>query len=179
MNDVAETETFIKAALTSKYENGSVIIQSMNMTIVHIGKMDFQTGKISRCVELLNEALQHVLCILYFFSEPKNCSEETKSTIYGQYIWPEAFPQVTQVMGCIEPESGRAYRLWWVMDLFMTWDNDNWNVTLLLLYSSIFNNVSQTIITCMLVYSMTILMGVFFIFILIIYSSPESFILMK
>ncbi|TKS72207.1 G-protein coupled receptor G4 [Collichthys lucidus] len=42
---------------------------------------------------------------------PHNCLEETTSTIYGQYIWPEAFPQVNQEMGCKKPKSARAYRL--------------------------------------------------------------------
>ncbi|XP_044061882.1 adhesion G-protein coupled receptor G4 isoform X2 [Siniperca chuatsi] len=79
MNSVAEIETFINAALTSIYENDSIIIQTVDVAIKHI--------------------------------VPENCLEETTSTIYGQYIWPEAFPQVNQDMGCKKPNSERAYRL--------------------------------------------------------------------
>lgn len=43
--------------------------------------------------------------------EPKNCLEELTSTIYGQYFWPTAFPQVTQEMGCSKPTSEKAFRL--------------------------------------------------------------------
>ncbi|XP_039976498.1 adhesion G-protein coupled receptor G2 [Xiphias gladius] len=74
-----EMIAFIDAALTSKYENGSIIIQAIDVAIKHI--------------------------------VPENCLEETTSTIYGQYIWPEAFPQVIQDMGCKKPVSERAYRL--------------------------------------------------------------------
>ncbi|XP_061755989.1 adhesion G-protein coupled receptor G2 [Nerophis ophidion] len=42
---------------------------------------------------------------------PQNCVEETMSTIYGEYVWPETFPQVNQVMGCTEPTSEKAFRL--------------------------------------------------------------------
>ncbi|XP_071314384.1 adhesion G-protein coupled receptor G6 [Trachinotus anak] len=79
INSVAEILTFIQAALTSKYENGSIIIQATNVTVKHI--------------------------------MPENCSEETTSTVYGQYIWPETFPQVKQEMGCNKPKSEKAYRL--------------------------------------------------------------------
>ncbi|CAJ1058844.1 adhesion G-protein coupled receptor G4 isoform X1 [Xyrichtys novacula] len=43
--------------------------------------------------------------------EPENCLEETTSTVYGEYIWPEAFPQVMGEMACRKPLSERAYRL--------------------------------------------------------------------
>lgn len=43
MNSVAEIITFINAALTSKYENGSITIQSMVVAIKQIGEMDFLT----------------------------------------------------------------------------------------------------------------------------------------
>nr|XP_046262818.1 adhesion G-protein coupled receptor G4 isoform X3 [Scatophagus argus] len=79
MNSVAEIKTFIHAALTSKYQNNSLTVHTMDVAIKHI--------------------------------VPENCLEETTSTIYGQYIWPEAFPQVNQEMGCKEPISERAYRL--------------------------------------------------------------------
>ncbi|KAM9356679.1 adhesion G-protein coupled receptor G6 [Symphorus nematophorus] len=41
----------------------------------------------------------------------ENCLEETISTIYGQYIWPETFPGEKQAMVCKKPESERANRL--------------------------------------------------------------------
>lgn len=43
MNSVAEIITFINAALTSKYENGSITIQTMVVVIKQIGEMDFLT----------------------------------------------------------------------------------------------------------------------------------------
>ncbi|XP_037635374.1 adhesion G-protein coupled receptor G6 [Sebastes umbrosus] len=79
VNSAAETQTVIKAALTSKYENNSIIIQPTEVAIKHI--------------------------------VPENCLEETTSTVYGLYIWPEAFPQVNQEMGCRKPKSERAFRL--------------------------------------------------------------------
>lgn len=106
MNSVAEIQTFINAALTSKYENDSITIQTMDVAIKHIGKLDFlKTNKKRKMCSGL------ATCI-YSLSVPENCLEETTSTIYGQYIWPEAFPQVNQDMGCKKPESERAYRLW-------------------------------------------------------------------
>lgn len=45
-------------------------------------------------------------------SEPQNCLEESLSTVYGEYIWPETFPQTIQEMACRKPRSKRAYRLW-------------------------------------------------------------------
>ncbi|XP_028316297.1 adhesion G-protein coupled receptor G4 isoform X2 [Gouania willdenowi] len=42
---------------------------------------------------------------------PQNCLEDPMSTIYGDYIWPETFPQVNQEMGCLKPKAKRAYRL--------------------------------------------------------------------
>lgn len=45
-------------------------------------------------------------------SEPQNCPEETLLTVYGEYIWPETFPQAVQEMICMKPRSKRAYRLW-------------------------------------------------------------------
>lgn len=41
MNSVAEMTTVINAALTSKYENGSISIQSRDVVIKHLGKMRF------------------------------------------------------------------------------------------------------------------------------------------
>ncbi|XP_042348822.1 adhesion G-protein coupled receptor G6 [Plectropomus leopardus] len=79
MFSVAEVKTFINAALTSKYDDGSVIIQTTNVAIKHI--------------------------------MPANCLEDITSTIYGVYIWPEAFPQVIQDMRCNEPQSEKASRL--------------------------------------------------------------------
>ncbi|XP_035524672.1 adhesion G-protein coupled receptor G4 [Morone saxatilis] len=79
MYGVADSKTFIIAVLTSKYENDSISIQTMDVVIKHI--------------------------------MPENCLEEATSTIYGQYIWPEAFPQVDQEMICKKPKSERAYRL--------------------------------------------------------------------
>ncbi|CAK6964668.1 adhesion G-protein coupled receptor G4 [Scomber scombrus] len=81
INSIEEIKNYINASLMTKYENGSIIIETLNVGIKHL-------------------ALQ-------------NCFEETTSTIYGQYIWPETFPQVNEEMLCIKPElrSDRAYRL--------------------------------------------------------------------
>ncbi|XP_034454866.1 adhesion G-protein coupled receptor G4 [Hippoglossus hippoglossus] len=79
INCVAEIITFINSALTSKHENGSVIIEAVDV------------------------AIKQIL--------PENCLEETRVTIYGEYIWPEAFPQEQQEMGCRKPQSKRAHRL--------------------------------------------------------------------
>ena len=50
INSVAEIESFINATLTSKYENGSVIIQTLTLAIRHIGEIDFLTQiKKERC----------------------------------------------------------------------------------------------------------------------------------
>ncbi|KAM9849666.1 adhesion G-protein coupled receptor G6 [Aulostomus maculatus] len=78
IHSVTEVTTLIRAALTSKYENGSIVIETTEVDIKHI--------------------------------MPENCFEELTSTFYGEYIWPETFPQVNQVMGCKKPISGRAYR---------------------------------------------------------------------
>ncbi|XP_030251405.1 adhesion G-protein coupled receptor G4 isoform X2 [Sparus aurata] len=43
--------------------------------------------------------------------EPENCLEETTPTIYGEFIWPETFPQEIQEMGCVKPLTEKAYRL--------------------------------------------------------------------
>ncbi|XP_054648784.1 adhesion G-protein coupled receptor G6 isoform X2 [Dunckerocampus dactyliophorus] len=42
---------------------------------------------------------------------PQNCVEQITPTIYGEYFWPETFPQVIQVMGCRKPNWQRAFRL--------------------------------------------------------------------
>ncbi|XP_057705639.1 adhesion G-protein coupled receptor G2 [Corythoichthys intestinalis] len=42
---------------------------------------------------------------------PQNCLENLTVTIYGEYFWPETYPQETQVMGCRKPSSQRAFRL--------------------------------------------------------------------
>lgn len=63
-----------------------------------------------------NQRHQHVEVLVFErilpLSEPQNCLEETLLTIYGEYIWAETFPQVTQEMVCTKPGSERAYRLW-------------------------------------------------------------------
>ncbi|KAK5864619.1 hypothetical protein PBY51_015848 [Eleginops maclovinus] len=79
INTVAEITTFIHAALTAKFVNNSITIQTTEVIIKHI--------------------------------MPANCLEENTSTIYGEYIWPESFPQVHQEMGCKKPKSQRAFRL--------------------------------------------------------------------
>ncbi|KAM9741730.1 adhesion G-protein coupled receptor G6 isoform 2-T2 [Menidia menidia] len=43
--------------------------------------------------------------------ETNNCLEEVLSTIYGQYIWPETFPQYTEEIICNRPTFNRAFRL--------------------------------------------------------------------
>ncbi|KAE8285729.1 Adhesion G-protein coupled receptor G4 [Larimichthys crocea] len=62
---------------------------------------EYENGSIT--VKTMDVAIKHI--------RPQNCLEETTPTIYGQYIWPEAFPQVNQEMGCKKPKSARAYRL--------------------------------------------------------------------
>nr|XP_040029884.1 adhesion G-protein coupled receptor G4 [Gasterosteus aculeatus aculeatus] len=57
----------------------------------------------SFAIQTIGVAIKHIV--------PANCLEETTSTFYGTYIWPEAFPQVNQEMGCREPQSERAFRL--------------------------------------------------------------------
>ncbi|XP_077466014.1 adhesion G protein-coupled receptor G4a [Stigmatopora argus] len=42
---------------------------------------------------------------------PQNCLEDFATTIYGEYFWPESFPQEIQEMGCRKPSSHRAHRL--------------------------------------------------------------------
>ncbi|KAF3838601.1 hypothetical protein F7725_010369 [Dissostichus mawsoni] len=79
INTVAEIIACIHVALTAKYVNNSIIIQTTEVAVKHI-----------------------VLA---------NCLEENTSTIYGEYIWPEAFPQENQKMGCNKPTLKRAYRL--------------------------------------------------------------------
>ncbi|KAK1903609.1 Adhesion G-protein coupled receptor G4 [Dissostichus eleginoides] len=79
INSVAEIIAFIHVALTAKYLNNSIIIQTTEVAVKHI-----------------------VLA---------NCLEENTSTIYGEYIWPETFPQENQKMGCNKPTLKRAYRL--------------------------------------------------------------------
>ncbi|XP_060904380.1 adhesion G-protein coupled receptor G4 isoform X2 [Labrus mixtus] len=93
MNSVESNKALIHAALTSKYENGSFTIQTMNLVIKHI--------------------------------VPENCLEETTFTIFGEYIWPEAFPEVKQEMGCKKPKSERASRL---CKLDIETDRTSWSV---------------------------------------------------
>ncbi|XP_054886866.1 adhesion G-protein coupled receptor G6-like [Poeciliopsis prolifica] len=57
----------------------------------------------SFAIQTTNILIKHI--------EPKSCLEEDTSSLYGQYIWPETFPQVTAEMGCRTPVSNRAYRL--------------------------------------------------------------------
>ncbi|XP_014840130.1 PREDICTED: adhesion G-protein coupled receptor G4 [Poecilia mexicana] len=58
---------------------------------------------ISFAIQATNISIKHI--------EPKSCLEEDISSLYGRYIWPETFPQVTAEMGCRKPVSNRAYRL--------------------------------------------------------------------
>lgn len=41
IKNVSEMKTVVEAALTSKYENGSITIQATNLTIKHISKIHF------------------------------------------------------------------------------------------------------------------------------------------
>ncbi|KAF7660595.1 hypothetical protein LDENG_00278750 [Lucifuga dentata] len=79
LGNITEIMILIREALTSKYENGAIVIQAADVMIKHI--------------------------------VPGNCLEEPTSTIYGKYVWPETFPQLTQEMRCNEPVTERAYRL--------------------------------------------------------------------
>ncbi|XP_062249160.1 adhesion G-protein coupled receptor G4 isoform X1 [Platichthys flesus] len=90
-NSVAEIITFINSALTSKHQNGSIIIEAVDL------------------------AIKQIL--------PENCLEETRATIYGEYIWPAAFPQEQQEMVCRKPPSKRAHRL---CKLDITTDMTSW-----------------------------------------------------
>ncbi|XP_061691689.1 adhesion G-protein coupled receptor G6 isoform X2 [Syngnathoides biaculeatus] len=54
---------------------------------------------------------------------PRNCAEELMSTIYGEYIWPETFPQIDQMMGCRKPSWARAFRL---CELHIENDTTSW-----------------------------------------------------
>ncbi|XP_069388135.1 adhesion G-protein coupled receptor G6 isoform X2 [Paralichthys olivaceus] len=54
-------------------------------------------------IEAVDVAIKQIL--------PENCLEETTVTIYGEYIWPESFPQDSQEMGCRKPKFEKAYRL--------------------------------------------------------------------
>ncbi|KAL3044649.1 hypothetical protein OYC64_013021 [Pagothenia borchgrevinki] len=54
-------------------------------------------------IQTTEVAIKHIV--------PANCLEEKTSTIYGEYIWPESFPQENQKMGCNKPKSKRAFRL--------------------------------------------------------------------
>ncbi|XP_043983760.1 adhesion G-protein coupled receptor G2 [Gambusia affinis] len=58
---------------------------------------------ISFAIQTTNISIKHI--------EPKSCLEEETSLLYGQYIWPETFPQVTAERGCRKPVSNLAYRL--------------------------------------------------------------------
>uniref|UniRef100_A0A096M9X2 Adhesion G protein-coupled receptor G4b n=1 Tax=Poecilia formosa TaxID=48698 RepID=A0A096M9X2_POEFO len=58
---------------------------------------------ISFAIQATNISIKHI--------EPKSCLEEDISSLYGRYVWPETFPQVTAEMGCRKPVSNRAYRL--------------------------------------------------------------------
>ncbi|XP_056898420.1 adhesion G-protein coupled receptor G6 isoform X3 [Takifugu flavidus] len=53
----------------------------------------------------------HATALIIRHIEPQNCLEDTLSTVYGEYIWSETFPQIIQEMGCRKPRSKRAYRL--------------------------------------------------------------------
>lgn len=106
MNSAAETEAMITSALTSKYEDGSVSILTTNLALRQIGKKnDAPCGGAEFVCFYLKK---HI----WPLSEPKNCPEETLQTVYGEYIWSETFPQVTQEMTCRKPRRERAYRLW-------------------------------------------------------------------
>lgn len=64
MNSVAVIQTFINAALTSRYENDSITIQTMDVTIKHIGKLDFlKQTKRERSVQLWNETWKRVFIL--------------------------------------------------------------------------------------------------------------------
>ncbi|XP_061644216.1 adhesion G-protein coupled receptor G4 [Phyllopteryx taeniolatus] len=54
---------------------------------------------------------------------PRNCLEDLTVTMYGEYIWPETFPQVNQLMACREPSSQRAHRL---CELHIENDTTSW-----------------------------------------------------
>ncbi|KAK7922494.1 hypothetical protein WMY93_009396 [Mugilogobius chulae] len=55
--------------------------------------------------------------------EPADCPEERTSTIYGKYIWPRTFPQVTQSMRCLDPSQENAFRL---CELEISTDTTKW-----------------------------------------------------
>ncbi|XP_015237430.1 PREDICTED: adhesion G-protein coupled receptor G4 [Cyprinodon variegatus] len=72
-------------------------------------------GNASFEIQTKNVSIKHI--------EPKNCLKQDISSIYGQYNWPETFPQDIAEMGCIKPVSNRAYRL---CKLDIKSDTTNW-----------------------------------------------------
>ncbi|XP_077388094.1 adhesion G protein-coupled receptor G4a [Festucalex cinctus] len=54
---------------------------------------------------------------------PQNCLEEVMKTIYGEYIWPETFPQDLEAMRCVKPSSQQAFRL---CELHLENDTTSW-----------------------------------------------------
>lgn len=57
----------------------------------------------SLTVHTVNLEIRHI--------EPQNCpEEETKTTFYGIFIWPETFPQEVQSMRCQDPPQENAFR---------------------------------------------------------------------
>ncbi|KAK9518261.1 hypothetical protein VZT92_023572 [Zoarces viviparus] len=82
-----------------EYNMNSVadILTLINATLTSGYKNDSIT------IQTMDLAIKHIV--------PANCLEETTSTIYGQYIWPEAFPQVNQTIGCQRPTSEIGFRI--------------------------------------------------------------------
>ncbi|KAM6999760.1 adhesion G-protein coupled receptor G6 isoform 2-T2 [Tautogolabrus adspersus] len=84
--------------------------------LIHVALMSKYENE-SFTIQTIDLVIKHIA--------PENCLEETTSTIFGEYIWPEAFPQVNQEMGCKKPKSERAYRL---CKLDIQTDRTSWSV---------------------------------------------------
>ncbi|XP_020491499.2 adhesion G-protein coupled receptor G6 isoform X4 [Labrus bergylta] len=98
-------------------------VQEFNMNSVENNKALIHAALTSKyengsfTIQTIHLVIKHIV--------PENCLEETTFTIFGEYIWPEAFPEVTQEMGCKKPKSERASRL---CKLDIETDRTSWSV---------------------------------------------------
>ncbi|XP_061899842.1 adhesion G-protein coupled receptor G2-like [Entelurus aequoreus] len=91
-------------------------VEQMIMFINHTLMSTHGNGNDSLVIQTTDLSIKQIM--------PQNCVEEMMSTIYGEYVWPETFPQVNQVMGCTEPTSEKAFRL---CKLHIETDNTSWS----------------------------------------------------
>uniref|UniRef100_A0AAV2MJX8 Uncharacterized protein n=1 Tax=Knipowitschia caucasica TaxID=637954 RepID=A0AAV2MJX8_KNICA len=77
-----------------------------NVTLVlnYIEKsLNFSFSNESISVRTISLKVKHI--------EPQDCMEEKTSSIYGNYIWPQTFPQENQTIRCQRPPQEYAFRL--------------------------------------------------------------------